>query len=116
MPIDVGESQLRSGVRSFLAGDHAHPGGPVVKVEQGRDFCDPSPVAQVASGFDGRDPRVFLEGVDRCFQVREESGESHRVRQFLVGEVVGEGLGPPGGVGADKDPALLPGVQLLQGC
>ena len=73
----VGEGQLRSGVGSFLAGDHAHPGGPVAKVEQGRDFCDPSPIAQVAAGFDGGDPCAWLEGVDRCFQVREESGESH---------------------------------------
>ena len=115
MPTGVGEGQLRSGVGSFPAGDHAHPGGPVMKVEQAGDFGDPSPVAQVASGFNGGDPCALFQGVDRCFQVREESGESHRVREFLVGELVGECFGAASGVGADQDPASLPGVQLREG-
>ena len=101
MATGVGEGQLRSGVGAFLAGDHAHPGGPVAEVEQGRDLCDPSPVAQVPACVDGRDPGVFLQGVDRGLEVGEESGESQRVVQPGVGEVVGECLGPAGGVGAD---------------
>ena len=60
VPVDVGEPQLRAGVRPLLADDDPHPGWPGGQVEQAGDVRDPGavpdlPVA-VVSRRPGRQP------------------------------------------------------------
>ena len=58
VPVDVGEPQLRAGVRAFLADDHPHPGRPAGQVEQAGELGDPGAVADLAVGVVGRCPRL----------------------------------------------------------
>ena len=48
MPVDVGQSELRARMGTFLAGDHPHPGRPGGQVEEVGQLGDPGAVADLA--------------------------------------------------------------------
>ena len=48
VPVDVGERQLRAGVRALAAHDHARALGPVIEVEHVRDLGDLRAIALLA--------------------------------------------------------------------
>ena len=48
VPVDVGEPQLRPGMRALLPHDQPHPGQPAVQLEQAGDVRDPGPVPDLA--------------------------------------------------------------------
>jgi hypothetical protein len=75
--VDVGEPQLRAGVRALLAHDDAHPGRPAGKVEQAGDVRDPRAVPDLAVAVIGRRPRIGGHSPDRGLHV---AGDRHADR------------------------------------
>jgi len=65
VPVDVGEPQLRPGVRAFLADDDPHPGRPATHVQQAGDVRHPRPVADLAAAVIGCRPRLHRDFADR---------------------------------------------------
>ena len=66
MAVDVGEPQLRAGVRPLLAGDDPHPGRPAGQVEQAGDVRDPRAVPDLPVTVIGGRPRTggdFADGL-----------------------------------------------------
>ena len=114
MPVEVGDAQLRAGVRSFLAHDHPHPRRPGREVEQAGDVGDPRAVTDCAVAVVGRRPRLLrhlrqrrAEGVGQ--------GEPDRVRQPLRDQPVQELVRAPGAVGADQHLPPGPGPAPVTG-
>jgi len=84
VPARVGDPQLRTGVRSLLADDDPHPGGPGGQVEQVGELGDPRTVAHRVLG-------VMRLGPDFCWdpgeQVRGVVGRGERL--LVYGEILG---------------------------
>jgi hypothetical protein len=57
-PVGVGEPQLSSGMRAFLAQDQPGPGKPAAHLDQAGGFGDPDAVTEAAARFDRRIPAV----------------------------------------------------------
>ena len=88
VPVEVGDRQLRAGVRTFAADDQPHPGRPAGEVECPGHLGDPGTGADLAVGVVGRLPHVLGDarqlGLDRC-QVPGQS-EPDRVGQPAAGQ------------------------------
>jgi hypothetical protein len=67
--VDVGEAQLRAGVRAHLADDDAQPGGPAVQVQQAGDVRDPGAVADLPVPVVRRRPPARRDLQDRGLDV-----------------------------------------------
>jgi hypothetical protein len=63
--VDVGEPQLRAGVRAFLAGDQPHPLRPGGQVQHAGDLGDLRALADQALVVMGRCPGLLRDGQDR---------------------------------------------------
>jgi hypothetical protein len=58
VPVNVGEPQLRAGVRAFLPHDDPHPFWPAGQGEQPAELGDPRAVPDLAAGVVSRRPRL----------------------------------------------------------
>ena len=65
VPVDVGEPQLRPGMRPLLADDDTHPGRPAAGVQQPGDVRDPRPVPELPVAVIGRCPGLRRDLPDR---------------------------------------------------
>jgi hypothetical protein len=72
--VDVGEPQLRAGVRALLADDDPHSRRPGGQVEQPGDVRDPRAVPDLAVAVIGRRPRIGGDFPDRGLHV---AGDRH---------------------------------------
>ena len=111
----IGDPQLRSGVRAFLAHDHPHSLGPACQVQQPGQLRHPgSFMDPVAIGVIGRSPRPrFIDTLQQVRSVRWE-GEPDRVGQSLPVKPAHEVLRATSPIGADQDllrAPLIPGKQ-----
>ena len=65
VPVEVGEPQLRSGVRALLADDDPHPRRPALQLQQAGDVRDPGALADLPVAVIGRRPAVRGHFQDR---------------------------------------------------
>jgi len=112
--VDVGDPQLRTGVWSFLADDHAHACRPPGHVQQGGQLGDPRAVTDLIVGVIGRGPHA---GRDQLQQLRSVVGqrEPDRVRQTLAAHPGQDLVGAPGAVGPDQHLAARTSARMMGG-
>jgi hypothetical protein len=115
VPVDIGEPQLRAGVRALLADDDPHPGGPVAGVQQARDVRDPRAVPDLPAPVIGRCPRIGRGLPDR---LGDGVGDRHADRVVqpprLRGQPGEELMRAAAGISADQDLAPQVSGQLRE--
>jgi hypothetical protein len=116
VPADVGEPQLRAGVRAFPADDDPHALRPGRQVQQAGELGNPRAVADLPVAVISRCPRPGRDLADGLLRIVGD-GEPDRVGQppAGLGEPVQE-LMRAAGVGADQHlpPRLLPQLRQCQ--
>ena len=98
--VDVGEPQLRSGVRALFAQHKSGSGRPGRQVDQGRGLGHPRSVADLTAGVDGWVPALGeVEGVHGVPDPGVD-GKPEGEPDAAIAAGLGELMGGPGSVGA----------------
>ena len=105
MPVDVGERQLRTGVRALAPTDQPGCGGPGPEVNVRGQLGDPGALALPAVLVERGLPRLLVEGQDR-FADRFADRVAQREANLRLAARIGEVVTRAGAVGAGEDLAI----------